>query len=95
VSELVERLREQAQEIAAANHYGWGNTMQEAANRIEELERRVRYYEFQNDADKIMTNQKQRIEELEREVAELRRSGGEPKLLGHQCEHCGGTGIEP
>jgi ribulose-5-phosphate 4-epimerase/fuculose-1-phosphate aldolase len=53
VSELVERLREQAQEIAAANHYGWGNTMQEAANRIEELERRVRYYEFQNDATKL------------------------------------------
>jgi hypothetical protein len=39
MSDLDKRLREAAQEVAAEGHFGWGNRMQIAADRIEELER--------------------------------------------------------
>lgn len=35
---IVLQLREQAAEIAAEGHFGWGNTMLEAARIIEELQ---------------------------------------------------------
>ena len=35
--ELIDLLKQQAKEIADANIAGWGNTMLEAANRIEQL----------------------------------------------------------
>jgi len=37
VQELIDLLKQQAKEIADANIAGWGNTMLEAANRIEQL----------------------------------------------------------
>ena len=38
MSDLVERLRIAAIEIAAENHYGWGNTCTDAADEIERLQ---------------------------------------------------------
>lgn len=35
---LAQMLRRQAKEIADAGHYGWGNTMQHAADHIDRLE---------------------------------------------------------
>ena len=37
VQELIDLLNQQAKEIADANIAGWGNTMLEAANRLEQL----------------------------------------------------------
>lgn len=37
-SELIAQLRKQAEEIATAGHYGWANTMTEAADALERVE---------------------------------------------------------
>ncbi len=41
MTDLVERLRIAAIEIAAENHYGWGNTCTDAADEIERLRAQV------------------------------------------------------
>jgi chromosome segregation ATPase len=79
MSDLVERLRKAAQEVAAEGHFGWGNRMQIAAARIEELERVLAEERRNMDAtmqgwDKLcgqLNDQDQRIEELERALREL------------------------
>lgn len=38
MSNLINTLRKQSAEIAEKNHAGWGNTMNQAADRIEELQ---------------------------------------------------------
>jgi len=36
--ELIEHLRTQADEIASAGHAGWGNTMRDAADKLERID---------------------------------------------------------
>lgn len=44
--ELVKLLNQQANEIASAGHNGWGNTMRDAADKLEELQERI--YQLEN-----------------------------------------------
>jgi DNA repair exonuclease SbcCD ATPase subunit len=86
MSDLVKRLREAAQEVAAEGHFGWGNRMQIAADRIEELERALRFivdlverlkqvqYEvsaFDGHLAAMIGDAMDRIEELERALENL------------------------
>jgi len=44
--ELVKILNQQSNEIASAGHNGWGNTMRDAADKLEELQERI--YQLEN-----------------------------------------------
>jgi hypothetical protein len=43
--ELIDLLNKQAQEIAESGQFGWGNTMLEAALRLDELIKEKTYYD--------------------------------------------------
>ena len=45
--ELVKILNRQANEIASEGHNGWGNTMREAADKLEELQEHIYHLENQ------------------------------------------------
>lgn len=47
--DIVKLLREQAAEIAAEGHLGWGNTMLEAAREIESLQSQAAQHSVQSD----------------------------------------------
>jgi hypothetical protein len=83
MSDLVEQLLAAAQEIAAAGHFGWGNRMQIAAARIEELER-LRSAEAA-EAARVQLAMNDEIEELERFVRKF-ADAGPREWLGLQEE---------
>ncbi len=55
MTDLVERLRIAAIEIAAENHYGWGNTCTDAADEIERLRAQVETLDWQLAMESIDT----------------------------------------
>ena len=85
-------LRQAADEIRKEGHYGWGNTCEQAADRIAELEETLEQAVYAHKvSDENRSHWQIKAKELEQQLAKLR--GAAKKLCGSVKETGGSVSV--